>query len=583
MAISANVIFDVRTTGSDTLNGGGFDPSVTAGMFTDGAATVADTDSPVFTSASYTFVAGDVGAWLYVGLGTNWTRGWYEIASVAGGAATLKAAIGEARPINLAGATSNFVCYDVNTVAGCATVASPTSATWSIDYSQQDAAQFSYTDLASAGAGLTVSSAITPFGKQMVGNMLVVASGTNFTAGNYIIASVSVGLVATVTGPANITTGAGASGVGGLGGAMATPGFAMGKRVLGNKLFMKSGTYTLTTSTLNVSGGPLSVANNTGGVGISNVGFIIGWDAVRSVLNVPSANPLIDVGAVTAITVITTLNTTTYMFFANIDIEGNGNGAIIGCLWQANPWRAWNIHVANATTGFSINSSGGNSLGYYLTATGCGANGFLVGSIFSGDHSSLYFCEAHGNGTNGFDVQRGTMLYRCIAGTNTAAGFTCGSGPVGFSGVNLVAYDNGSDGFVLTPSSESNTFLVNCIAEGNADKGYEVATSASRQLTQLINCAGHDNTGGDYNSSYLYNVIGFITQSAGSFFTNAAGGDFSLNNTAGQGALLVGTGYPQLFPAGVTPNFEDIGASQSVAGGGGGGGVNPFNGLIVSM
>jgi hypothetical protein len=217
MAISANVIFDVRTGGSDTANGGAFDPSVTAGMFTDGAATVATGNSPVFTSASYNFVAGDVGAWVYVSSGTNWTAGWYEIASVTANAATLKAAIGESRLM------VSLVPWSVNTVAGCATVASPTGATWTIDYSQQNAAQFSYTDLASAGAGLTVSSAAFPFARHQVGNMLVIASGTNFTAGNYIIASVAAG-VATVTGAANITSGVGASGVGGLGGAMASPG-----------------------------------------------------------------------------------------------------------------------------------------------------------------------------------------------------------------------------------------------------------------------------------------------------------------------------------------------------------------------
>src|SRR6185503_9870086 len=91
-----NTIFEVRAAGSDTANGGFFDPGQTAGMNTDGAATSATGNSPVFSSASYNFVAGDVGAWVYIALGTNWTPGWYQIASVASNVATLTATIGTA-------------------------------------------------------------------------------------------------------------------------------------------------------------------------------------------------------------------------------------------------------------------------------------------------------------------------------------------------------------------------------------------------------------------------------------------------------------------------------------------------------
>src|SRR5580700_6581245 len=98
MSLSANVQWEVRTTGNDS-NGGGFDPSV-AGFATDGAATAANTPSPVFTSASYSFVAGDVNAWLFIQAGTNWTPGWYQIASVSGGAATLTAGVGQATLYN---------------------------------------------------------------------------------------------------------------------------------------------------------------------------------------------------------------------------------------------------------------------------------------------------------------------------------------------------------------------------------------------------------------------------------------------------------------------------------------------------
>jgi predicted transcriptional regulator len=34
------------------------------------------------STASYNFVAGDVGAWVYIASGTNWTPGWYKIARI---------------------------------------------------------------------------------------------------------------------------------------------------------------------------------------------------------------------------------------------------------------------------------------------------------------------------------------------------------------------------------------------------------------------------------------------------------------------------------------------------------------------
>ena len=90
MALGGTTIVEVQTGGSDSANGGCFDPGkVSAGGFTDGAATSATGNSPVFSSASYNFVAGDVGAWLYIDSGTNWIPGWYQIASVASNVATI--------------------------------------------------------------------------------------------------------------------------------------------------------------------------------------------------------------------------------------------------------------------------------------------------------------------------------------------------------------------------------------------------------------------------------------------------------------------------------------------------------------
>src|SRR5712692_3833129 len=145
MSLSAQGIIEVRPSGSDTQCAGLFNPD-NANFLTDLAATSGTTTAPVVTSASYNFVAGDVGAWVYVKSGTNWIPGWYKISSVASNAATLDATLGHAC-LAKANVSSNMVFAGLSTANGCATAGSPTGGTWSIDYSQQNASQFNGTDL----------------------------------------------------------------------------------------------------------------------------------------------------------------------------------------------------------------------------------------------------------------------------------------------------------------------------------------------------------------------------------------------------------------------------------------------------
>lgn len=188
-------VFQVQSTATaGNVNGGGFNPA-NANFITDFTATSATGNSPVIASASYNFAAGDVGAWIYVKSGTNWTPGYYQIASVAANAATVNAAIGQAVQV-----LNNR--YVTNTVAGCATTASPTGGTCGIDYSQSDVARFSGSDL--TGATTTCTSASTPFTTAMVGNFVCMASGTGVTAGWYEIVSVS-GVTATLDRSAGTT------------------------------------------------------------------------------------------------------------------------------------------------------------------------------------------------------------------------------------------------------------------------------------------------------------------------------------------------------------------------------------------
>lgn len=114
------------------------------------------------------------------------------------------------------------------------------------DWTLQNSPQYALTGIATAGLGATFLTASAA--ADMVGNVVHVVSGTNFTPGFYEITSVSAGV--SVTCDANITTGVGASGVLNIGGALAaigTIGSATANQgaVAGNLICVKSGSYTI--------------------------------------------------------------------------------------------------------------------------------------------------------------------------------------------------------------------------------------------------------------------------------------------------------------------------------------------------
>lgn len=168
MALGAGTLWECNASATaNMVNGGGFNPgnaNMLTNLTTD--SNTANTSAPVVSSASYNFVAGDVGNWVYIKSGTNWTPGFYQIASVATNKATLTASIGSAVQLN---ATTNT--YGPNTVVGCATVGTPTNGTFSIDYSQATGTILTAVDYSSVGASTTMTSVTGGFTKAMIGNI----------------------------------------------------------------------------------------------------------------------------------------------------------------------------------------------------------------------------------------------------------------------------------------------------------------------------------------------------------------------------------------------------------------------------
>ena len=244
--------FDRRST-----NGGGFDVG-NANFDNTITAASANTASPVITWTNYAFQAADVGSLLFIKSGTNWIPGWYPIASVLAGVATLNAAIGAVQLYG--GATL------LNTVAGCASTASPTAGVGSIDYTQAStstgvwsaSAGIAVTAISNSGTGgtATIATGMTIAGTayaigatvippNIVGNIISINSGSGFTVQRVQVSSVVAGLatVDKTLGGTGLT-----GGVGTLGGTLDGIGTLSGAMVASNKAFI-TGSFTVTTAT----------------------------------------------------------------------------------------------------------------------------------------------------------------------------------------------------------------------------------------------------------------------------------------------------------------------------------------------
>lgn len=540
----------VRNGGSDSANGGGFDRGV-SGMSTNGAATSATGTAPVFSSASYNFVSGDVNAWIYIKSGTNWTPGWYRIDSVNSNVATLDASIGGAQ-LDDGGLT---------TVAGCATTASPTGATWSIDYSRQDANQVVYTDVViNAGTNTNATSAAHPFTINQVGNIWTVIGGTGFTVQRVTMVSLS-GVTATFDKSLGTLGSTGGSMK--VGGAFALPGIAGSVMVASNWLFVKynATAYTTTSSGINVSGGSMTLPD---GASYALPSRAIGFDVVPG--DQTGNRPTIKYGVASGNELFVTGH---YDEVSNFILNGNttglgSNGTGVYCNGL--------LVICRRIKFTDFGSSGANMAGFtggcyefidceFTSCSGSAAARPGGNALTMKFHS----CVFHDNTTDAYKSTAGSgaaEFVNCIFDTNKSGAAKHGIWTTGSAAavtvINCAFYNQGLDG--IRTDSACPLTVINCIFESNG--GYGINPTAS-WLIVTLNCAYYNNSSGKYPASRISsrNISGEVIPTA-TVFTNAASHDFSLNNTAAGGALLRAAGFPATFPSGLTASYLAIGAAQ---------------------
>jgi hypothetical protein len=419
------------------------------------------------------------------------------------------------------------------------------------DYSIQS--PIACTDLVIDGSDNTkVSSSSIGFTLAHQRNGLRITTGTGFTTGLYEIVSVSAG-VATLDRACG--TAGSTGGTARVGGPLASPGGAMALgTAVGQTVFLRYAASSYDCgSSANAAGGRVNLTTN-------KPTTFIGYDATRTLTNTDANRPLMRATANSMALVTAPLQS----IVRNVrfgrsasetgvtgytDTGGVSGGIVERC--QANSIATGFTHAqggristlceaVSCTNGF--NKTATSSVVFLGdVARNCTTNGFLL----SGAYGSLIWCQATECGT-GFLFQ--ANYYTVLLCT---------------------AYKSANNGFDW--SNQYITWIADCLAteNGTSSTGYGFAMGVGVDPYSFMrNCAGHGNASGNLDANMTTLAEGFVALSADPF-TNAAGLDFSLNSTAGGGALLKGAGWPSTFPGLAGTSYPDIGAYQTAAGSGG--------------
>lgn len=429
------------------------------------------------------------------------------------------------------------------------------------DYSQQAAAQYSLTGLTTAAANAIILSASAS--ADMVGNLIKITGGTNFTTGFYQILSVSLGVSITVD--RNVTSAAGAAGTGVIGGALATVSLAKTNAVAGNQIYFK-GTYTVSAvlnlafdssfkTPFTING--YSIARNDGTRGT--------WTTATNSIN------LVDLSG--------SLN----VQFKNINFTNTagtkGTGTTGNALTQLSSNSGAVLLSQCSFDGFNTAIGGDFSLTTFtfvnLQMDGVEIKNSVSHGVFTTCSAACSGCWFHANGGDGFRItddptHNGAYNYTsafvdCVFYGNTGHGLNNLSDQTASATVGgnvmliLIGCDfvlNGGDGVRSPANQTGSTMAWNNIFWNNTGWGYNSPTSNA-----LVNALPRCNAYGSNTAGARQNFpvgVGDVALSADPF--TSIGTDFSLNATAGGGTACKGAGFGAfVFGTG----HADIGAVQS--------------------
>jgi hypothetical protein len=545
-AISADTVWEVRSTNGADTNGGGFVPGQGATDVSGGTDLAIDAASnTVVTSASHNFVAADVGKYLAITAGTDWNLGYFNILSTATNAATLDRTPGA---VGLTGGT--YTLYSA------------------IDYSQQNAKNttgnnISVTDV-TADNSTTIVSATASFTPAVTGNIVYLAGGSGSLTGGWYQATYATATGLTVDRVVATGTGITMN----VGGALQTIQTLATNTATGNKAFIKNEASYIATATVQFPNAyttlvgygsnrsdnlkPTILASTATGFAVVHTAG--GASEVR--------NLLVDCASLTGTTGIQLLQTS---LADNNEVKNYGLYGIRGIASSnasSNIFTRNNVYGGVSTSGIGIS----NSIG-----TGAVSGVFYDNYVHDGNGAGI--ADTAGPSSFLFNVVN-NMAGGTAYGIYSNAWSAIYGNVVNNTGASCISTANSTSNFAL----EKNNILTNCGGNGLlavtttirpsfARDGNAFYATASGNLGNITNLAGNLGV-----APYVYTKN--IT-TASSPLVSTASGNFGLNSTGGAGAALKGTGYPQTWPGleTTTTGYPDFGAvqSQPTSSGGSGG------------
>jgi hypothetical protein len=425
------------------------------------------------------------------------------------------------------------------------------------DYSQQTSPQYALTSVTTAGVGATFL--LASASADMVGNIAHVVSGTNFTAGFYEIISVSVGVSVTVD--ANICTGVGASGVINIGGALATIGkigsaSANQGAVAGNLLCVKSGSYSLTstTETFAASGTTTSPIR------------ICGYASTRPTV---STHGDYDLGRTNSNGDLVTTNYPTITYTTG-ECNITGNFIILEGVKSTSANVTLNqgtVRIAGTDTytkrcSITNSATNANSTAIVAAATRggvfdsdvvlSGASGGKAAIDIQAATTRVIGCRIKGGPSIGINIgATGSTIALNTIYASVGIGISVATTTAGPTVLYNTIVGGSADGInVITASTVSQIFIGNMITDNTGD-GIDMVSTANAAFVsnnRFRDNANTYNNAGNWITSTSYDEV---TSGAGtSDYVNAAGNDYNLKwSSPGRGAG--------------SPLYADIGALQA--------------------
>ena len=394
----------------------------------------------------------------------------------------------------------------------------------SVDFSQQDTAQLSLSDVVTNGT-TTVTSVTGGFTAAMVGN------GISIVGTVYEITAVASSTSITV----DRTTATGAGQVGKIGGALASGGNAIGAWVGSNTIYMR-GSFAVTTATNNVAGG--CMFNTVSWSSFAN--RIIGYAVTRGDGGIAT----IQASGISSATLLRT-NQSLIVFNLKFDAQ---NLATVYPLWaDGSPnLRIENCTIANGSSVEGPYTSGNTEYDSCLFYK-VGVNlGFVIDSVF-------LYCPGATVGT----------VVDCLVigstGTGSNAALT-----VSVRAKSCTVYGSASHGIYPSQTSvaQCQAIVTDCLVVNCA--GYGIFTFGGRSVSYSANNGFYNNASGitdgqtrDFVNNIILSGNPFVNPGATLNTLADVRAAFALNNMAGAGASARGAARVA---------YSDLGAVQSKGG-----------------